>query len=173
MSALAIFSLAGILAGANVPTAPSWESNYANARKLAETQKKPIAVFVAAGETGWQSLTREGGLSDDARKTLADHYLCVFANTDTSAGKKVAAAFGVTDTGLIISDRTGQTQAFKHTGQLTQAELASRLVKYADPAHVVTTTETAAPPAAARVYTPVNYAPAFPGGGCPNCRRGS
>ena len=164
MNALAIFSVASIFAGLNIPSTPSFERDYSLAHKAAVVQHKPIAVFIAAGETGWQKLTREGGLSPAASKAPFDNYVCVFANTETPAGQKTAAAFGLTgQSGLVISDRTGDLQAFRHSGQLSQDELSSRLVKYADANRVATTTETVAPPAA--------VLPAGFYGGCPNCRR--
>ena len=164
MNVLAILSLAGALTGHNLP-APSWESDYSLALKLAESKQKPIALFVAAGPAGWQKLTREGGLSAPASQTLSDRYICLFIDTETAQGKRTATAFGLTDSlGLIISDRTGKLQAFRHTGQLSQAELADRLVKYADSGRPVATTETVAAP------VPAPYTPTPSYGGCPNCR---
>jgi len=44
--------------------------------------------------------------------------------------------------GVVISDRTGQLQAFRHAGELNGSELVSRLQRYADGSRVVTTTDT-------------------------------
>ena len=76
-------------------------------------------------------------------KLLADKYVCVYADTASPAGKALAAMFDVQrDQGVVLSDRTGATQAFWHQGQLSNQNLARYLQKYADDQTVVRTTET-------------------------------
>src|SRR5207302_6334215 len=88
--------------------------------------------------------------------------------------------------GLVLSDRRGDNQAFRHEGTLADADLERQLRKYSDPDRVVRRTESgavattsyyAAPAAPAPVYAPpaapvAPYFPApavggFPGGGFP------
>ena len=45
-------------------------------------------------------------------------------------------------TGLVISDRTGQLQAFRHEGALDGADLKAYLERYGAPERAVTATET-------------------------------
>jgi len=159
----ALLTMAGFLATANIPVNPYWESDYSEARKHAEAARKPLAVVVGAGENGWQTLTNEGSMPADVRKTLCQNYICIYINNETDQGRKSALALGIQHSGIVISDRSTELKAFQHSGKLSQVELNRRLTRYADPQHVVTATETVAP---APPVVPVNYY-----GGCPNCRR--
>lgn len=162
---LAVLSLAGMLASMNISGSPTWEKDYSLARKHAEVALKPLAVFVSAGEAGWRKLTPDGDLSVSVRRTLSQNYVCVYVNTETDKGQQAAAKLGLTGrAGVVISDRTTDLKAFQHAGQLSQDELSRRLARYADPKHVVTTTESLAPP-------PPAVAPTSYFGDCPNCRR--
>jgi hypothetical protein len=54
----------------------------------------------------------------------------------------MARAFEIQGSGLVISDRTGEKQAFRHEGSLAGEDLTRALKKYADPNVVVYTTQT-------------------------------
>jgi hypothetical protein len=119
-------------------------------------------------------------LTTEAKGLLASKYVCVYVNTDTEDGQRLAKSFEMTN-GIVISDRTGDLQAFRHEGGLTGAELVRNLERYAAPERQVRVTETTgtqrtsyyAPDAGASPagYAAPGYAPAGYGapGYCPSC----
>src|SRR5262245_38819627 len=136
-----LLALSG-LAGVADDAAPAWQNDYFAAQKQGETQNKPLAVFLAPGENGWDRVSREGGLEKEVKQLLADKYIPVFVNTDTDAGKRLARAFEMSSgKGIVISDRTGAVQAFWHEGALSNQNLARYLQRYSDPNLAVRTTE--------------------------------
>jgi hypothetical protein len=125
---------------------PSWYSDYGQAQQQSAQQKKPLVVLFGAGTNGWTKVVRAESPSAEVKKILANDYVCVFVDTDSPAGKKLAQTFDVTAaTGMVISDRAGTTQAFWHQGDMTNANVAHYLQKYADPKVVVEGTETTNP----------------------------
>jgi hypothetical protein len=144
-------ALAGFLASANIPEAPTWRGDYQSARQAVIAEGKPMAVFLGKGAAA--------DLGLEARQILASKYVCVYANVDTAEGQKLAKSFEM-GTGVVISDRTGKLQAFRHEGDLGADELKARLVKYADADHVVRSTETVAPAGTTLAYA------SCPGGVC-------
>jgi hypothetical protein len=121
---------------------PKWQS-YWEAQKQGTAEKKPLAIFVGNGAEGWTRVIQGGALGKENQSLLTKDYLCVYADTATDLGKKIAAAFEVTgDRGLVICSRGGDLQAFHHIGDLSQRDLGWYLTRYADPEHVVRTTET-------------------------------
>lgn len=180
------------LVTAAAPSAPSFQSNYSRAVALASEQHKPVAVFIGAGEAGYAKLVADGSLPAEATKTLQSQYVCLYVDTTTASGLELAGQFRMSE-GLVISDRTGGVQAFRHNGTISAADLTKSVRTYADPGVVVNTTvETGtvvaapAPVMAAPVYTPApiysgsllgaTYAPMYrpasscPNGRCPNAR---
>jgi hypothetical protein len=130
-----------------------WQTDYAQARKQAQQEKKPLAVFLATGQEGHGKVAADGKLSPAARKLLGSDYVCVYLDTGSQEGKRLARAFQVTEpTGLVISDRTGDFQAFRYNGTLSDEELTRSLKRFADPDHVVSTTITS-------VHERVSYYP--------------
>jgi len=82
-------------------------------------------------------------LSAECRRHLASHYVCAYVDTSTESGKRLADAFELPGgQGIIISDRTGGVQAFRHEGTLSNADLGAYLERYAGE-RAITTTETA------------------------------
>src|SRR5260370_29597024 len=109
-TSVALAALAGFLANA-LPESPSWQTDYSVARKLGKEDRKPLAVFIGSGNTGWNQLTKEGKLSSAANRVLTTEYVCVYVDTSRASGKRLASAFEVSDgLGLILSDRTGALQ---------------------------------------------------------------
>jgi hypothetical protein len=165
-------------------TAPSWSTDYFAASKLSATAKKPLAVVLGSGDAGYDKLDRDGKLTDEAKGLLASKYVCVYVDTDTPEGKKLARAFEMPNgRGIVISDRSGDVQAFRHEGTLASRELVQKLERYGDPDRVPRVTETTdsqrtsyyAPPtgtATAPAYAPPAYYPSFNPGYCPSCSRG-
>jgi hypothetical protein len=169
-TSLVLVALSSCLAHeALVPERPTWLSDYAVASNRGIAQRKPLAVFIGTGKAGWEGISKDGELGTEAKELLETHYVCVYLDTSKRAGRELAEAFAVSDSvGLVLSDRTGKLQAFKHEGELASSELQRYLRRYADPDRVVTTTETKeqleyrAPPP---VRAPVYYAPVRSFGG--------
>jgi Protein of unknown function, DUF255 len=138
-------ALVGSALSANIPELPSWQKDYGLARARAGEVHKPIAMFIGTGSEGWSQVAREGELDGQINQLLFKHYVCVYVDKETSAGKKLANDLEVPATaGLVISDGAGAVQAFHHSGSLQRAELAKMLEKYSDPERLVRTTETQA-----------------------------
>jgi hypothetical protein len=140
---------------------PAWIDDYGRAQKRVTEVKKPMAVFIGSGKDGWEKVVKDG-LDAEVKAVLAQKFVCVYANTETAEGKALARAFEVGKKGLVISDRTGSTQAYSLSGTLTRAELNKKLAKYGDNRTDVHATETVvrdgSPPAPVR---PASYQPTY------------
>jgi hypothetical protein len=120
----------GNATGSDLP----WQKDYAQARSIAQTEKKPVAVFFGSGPGGYGKVSEEGQLSGALQKLLADNYTCLYVDVSTPNGKKLAQDFAITrGVGLVLSDRTGELQAFYHDGDLSDADLTRWLKRCADP----------------------------------------
>jgi hypothetical protein len=177
-TAVVLIALSGWLASPT-PGEPTWLTDYGQARQQGREEGKPVAVFIGSGKAGWNDVSRDGRLRREARRLLAENYVCLYLDTDTKGGRRLASALEVSDgPGLVISSHSGQLQAFRHDGDLGDEDLTRYLTRYSDPDRVVQGTETAR---SARVsyYQPVSppavYYPApvgfggsrgFGGGGC-------
>src|SRR5688500_14862706 len=107
---------------------PSWQSDYQASRKACLKQQKPLAVFVGEGQGGREKLTQEGPLNETTRKVLKDSYVCVYLDSSDARHRDLLEALAITKgTGLVVSDRTGDYQAFHHDGAIAQAELTKQL----------------------------------------------
>lgn len=143
-----------------------WSSDYSAAVKQGAAAGKPVAVFIGTGKSGWNKLSQDGELSAEARQALKS-YVCVYIDASTEQGKKLAEAFEVPEgLGIILSDRTGKLQAFRHEGDLADARLTQYLERFSDPSLVVQTTVTN--PTRRSYYGGPGAAPAG-AGYCPNC----
>jgi hypothetical protein len=172
---IALFALAGSTYG-NIPAQPSWKNDYSQARLVALEGKKPLAVFIGSGVSGWQQVSADGGFQAKVNELLKDKYVCVYVDTDTAAGKNLAKDFQVDGKGLVISDKSGKTQAFHHSGDLNKELLEKALVRHADTAEAAATETVAdlAPKPVIKYQSTCpscsNYAPSYgscPGGNCP------
>ena len=142
-TSLMLFALAGCTSSMEAKGTTPWQSDYKEARKLAELEKKPVAVFFGSGKEGWNQVARGGSLGNENQQLLSAQYVCVYLDNSTEDGKRVAKALEVsTDAGLVISDRGGQVMAFHHQGNLTNQDLLWYLKRYAEPGRVIATTET-------------------------------
>jgi len=163
-TSLAALVMSGVVA--TVPTgSPAWHTDYAAALARAAESNKPIAVFIAHGGTGYARVVAEGNLPADDARQLGQSYVCLYVDTATEKGKKLAGAFEMNE-GLVISDRTGEKQALRHEGKVSREELHKYLTRYADPNRAVVTTETpaafvAAAPAVITTPQPAPVIPAF------------
>lgn len=135
---------------------PAWQKSYGRGQEVAAAEKKPLAIVFGSGPRGWASVAREQTVKPEVTQVLNQHYVCVFIDTATPAGKTLAQDFSISsDTGMVISDRSGETQAFWHQGSLTSDHMTHYLAKYADPQVVVRGTETTNPPRPS--YYPTTY----------------
>ena len=136
------------LAGANVPAAegprtPDWLSDYGAACRKGKSEKKPLAVFLGKGESGWNQLSSDGTLGAEARRLLQAAYVPVYFDLEKDDGGRLVSAFGVQGSpALVLSDRSGDRIALRYTGTLEPAVLQRCLVRYADPNRVAWTTDT-------------------------------
>ena len=142
-----------------IPERPTWLNDYDEARNEARSINKPLAVFLGSGSKGWNQLSKEGQLDNDVQKLLNSSYVCVYIDTKKGTGKSLASAFEISDgPGLVLSDRTGNLQAFRHEGDLSNEDLERQLRKFSDPERVVRVTESKSSEAL-RYYQPPSYSP--------------
>lgn len=152
---MAVLALTTGLTTANVQSNPAWLTDYGTARARVTADGKPMAVFVGSGQDGWTKVVRDGALSPNARKLLAEKYVCLYVNTETTSGRTLAGAFQLASRGLVISDRAGTSQAYSLSGDLTGTELVQTLERYAD--RDIQMTETIIREAPATVRPAVSY----------------
>jgi hypothetical protein len=137
-TSLTLFALSGIMAA--TPT-PSWQKDYDSARRVGKSEGKPLAVFIGSGPKGYEKIADDGKLDRQAQTTLARKYVCLYVDIKREAGERLARAFRL-DSGIVISDRTGSIQAFRHEGSLPNRDLNRYLERFSDPDLEVRTTTT-------------------------------
>jgi hypothetical protein len=150
-----IIALAGYFASATLES-PAWQADYGSAQRLGKEGYKPLAVFIGSGKAGWNQISREGQLAKDVNRMLAKNYVCVYVDAERETGKQLALEFRVPKgPGLILSDHSGNHQAFFHRGDLTNEQLSRYLSRYADPNRVVQVTDAnaAEPPSYLQTYS--------------------
>lgn len=156
-TSLLLVALMGPGAAPTASEAPSWQTSYSAALAEGREQGKPVAVFVGRGPAGWQKVGADG-LSAEARKALAANYVCVYVDATQPKGQKLATAFEIgTGTGLVLSTKDGENQAFSHDGSMSNAELERSLNRHATGA-AVSRTEHLASTRVAYSLTPENGA---------------
>jgi hypothetical protein len=175
-------ALAAALLPANTTLAPAWQHDYRQARELGGREHKPLVVVIGSGKTPWANLAQAAEQDDSINQTLRSSYVCLFVDTDTTEGQRLAQSFEMSGPGVVISDRTGDYQAYRQAGEVPAAQLARALADHTDDAYVAR--KLAPPPApvqpVAPAVQPAYYpAPAFypsfggfggGGGGCSSCR---
>jgi hypothetical protein len=123
-------TLAGLFAGQESGGA-MWRTDYGRALEAGKKEGKPLAVFIATGQDGYNQVSRGGTLSPQAQQTLVKHYVCVYVDASQPAGRRLADAFAITKgRGLVLSNRTGELQAFHHDGDLADADLVRQLERF-------------------------------------------
>lgn len=143
ISSVMVLALSGCCGLADKMEVACWLSDYNKASEQGKTEKKPLAIFIASGKDGWKKLARDGKLGMDIEHLLMDGYVCVYLDTETKEGKRLAAAFEMPKgLGIVISDKTGKLQAFRHEGDLANNVLVRYLKQFADPTRVVVATIT-------------------------------
>ena len=122
---------------------PSWRASYSQAQQDAAQQRKPMVIVFGSGPSGWTKIVRDQSPSVEVNKLMAEQYVCVYVDTSTQEGTKLAKSFQIGGpVGMVISDRAGSTQAFWHQGDLPHQSAVHYLQKYADPHVNVNGTET-------------------------------
>jgi hypothetical protein len=165
-----LFALTGFAPLAN-ESELSWLTSYPAARQQGNMEKKPIAIFLGTGQNGWSKLVRGGSLSKEQQDILASRYVCLYVDTATEEGKRLARSLQIqTPLGLVISDSTGNWMAF-HEGDLAAQDMTRYLTRFGDPNRVMYRTETnPSHPTETRSYyppsAPVSWPSTFRGGNC-------
>ena len=102
---MAVVALATGISTATLSPTPKWLDDYGLAQQRVAVVKKPMAVFVGIGKDGWGSIVRDGSIDPAVKKLLAEKFICVYVDTETSYGKTLATKFEVASRGLIMSIR--------------------------------------------------------------------
>ena len=114
-------------------TTPAWHTNYHAAREEARLEKKPLAIVVGAGMSGWDGVSQDGKLAPAAREYLQDHYVCLYVDTKKEAGRRLADDLEMpSGVGLVLSDRAAEWQKFRHEGPLPEGDLERQLARRAE-----------------------------------------
>lgn len=137
---------------------PRWLNDLGAACKLGSRQRKPLAVVIGTGPENWDRVSRDGALSPEANRLLAEHFVCLYVDRDGKEGKALASALEIAGpTGLVLSDHSGKVQAFHRDGALANADLERHLQTYADPERAAQAMEAAR--RAAVQTSPSSYQP--------------
>ena len=149
----------GELAETPVVQTLKWQDSYSTARQMGRQQRKPLAVFIGNGPTGWKKVVEEGTLSQKATRVLTEGYICLYVDRKQPGGEQLAQSFDVpSGSGLVLSTRDGEGQAFFHAGKLTTVNLEERLGKYTS-AQAITRTEMLIEPRVSFSYNPTSSSP--------------
>src|SRR3954454_24576144 len=93
-TSIVLVALAGTaVTSAAVPESLQWRSDYVAARQESGRERKPLAVFIGSGPKGWEQRTKEGQLSSDAQALLHKSYVCVYIDTASESGQRLAREF--------------------------------------------------------------------------------
>ena len=106
----------------------TWSPDYGQARQRGVAESKPVAVILGTGNQGYNQIVGDGGLSQEAHDLLSSKFVCVYIDTTTPQGRKLADAFEMpTGKGIVLSNRQGTHQAFWHEGVLADQALVRQL----------------------------------------------
>jgi len=130
--AMAVVTLTLGLTSGNLTEKPTWLKDYQVAQAQVSRAGKPMVVFVGNGATGYTAAVRERAFDPAVSRLLSSKFVCVYVDTTTDSGRKLADAFEIKEVGVVISDRSGNKQAFSAATVLASADLEKALVKYAD-----------------------------------------
>ena len=136
-TSLLAVALAPVLAGQN---APAWLNSYSAGTEAGQKVRKPVAVFVGSGSQGHAALVKEGHFSAEALGLLSRNYVCVYLDRSKPANQQLVRDLSIGQAGLVISDRSGDYQAFHHDGAISQADLTVRLQQFGNPDLVISNT---------------------------------
>jgi hypothetical protein len=165
-SIMGVALVAALSTAHNASLAPSWQHDYRMARELGSRENKPLVVVIGSGKTDWANLAKPAEQDGSINQTLRSSYVCLFVDTDTTDGQRLARSFDMSGPGLVISTRSGQTEAFRQAGEVPAGELAKELVKHTDDEYVARKLA----PAPAPVQPAYYRVPVSGFGGCSSCR---
>lgn len=129
---MAVVALTMGMSAAKVSPTPVWESDYRLAMARVSEAGKPMVLIVGSGKNGMEAVVREGSFDPAVSKLLASKFVCVYIDTNTVEGRNLANALQIRNQGVVISDKTGATQAFSSAVAMSRDMLQTTLVKYAD-----------------------------------------
>lgn len=152
-------ALAAFVSGGNLT--PAWHNSYRQARDAGEKERKPLVVVIGSGKTSWANLSKATQQDESIGNTLRSSYVCLFVDTDTPEGQALARSFDMS-LGLVISDKSGEVQAFRQSGELQAGEIARILNTHSNGEIAIRRAPVQA--------QPVSY-PSF-GSTCSSCQRG-
>src|SRR5262245_65181030 len=109
-------AMAAALFPAHPDLAPAWHNDYRQARELGGREHKPLVVVIGSGKTPWANLVRVAEQDGTINETLRYKYECLFVDTDSTEGQRLARSFDISGPGIVISDRTGEFQAYRYVG---------------------------------------------------------
>src|SRR3954452_25052503 len=135
-SIMGVAFVAALSTAHNAALAPAWQHDYRMARELGSREKKPLVVVIGSGKTDWANLAKPAEQDETINQTLRSSYVCVFVDTDTTSGQELARDFQFAGPGVVISNRSGETQAYRKAGEVPAGELAKQLVNQLDDAYV-------------------------------------
>jgi len=153
---LAVLALAGGIGSGAIPSAPNWQTDYAQAMTRSSAEGKPMAVFIGHGADNYKKMLLEGTIPADAAKVLATSYVCMYLDSDAASGKELAGRFEIAE-GLIISSPGGNLQAYRHNGVVSGTDLTKSLTQFAGAGQPSTTVNAGAP--VVRYASPYNAIP--------------
>ena len=93
MNALFTIALAGSFASANIPAQPQWQNDYREARLMALEGKKPLAVFIGSGVSGWEKVAKDGNFDPKLNELLKEKYVCVYVEHRHDGRREVGQGF--------------------------------------------------------------------------------
>ena len=167
-SIMGVALVAALSTAHNATLAPAWQHDYRMARALGSRENKPLVVIIGSGKTDWANLAKPAEQDGSINQTLRSSYVCLFVDTDTTEGQRLAQSFDMPGPGVVISTRSGEVEAYRKAGELPAGELAKELVKHTDDEFV---SKKLAPPPAPVAARPAYYqVPASGFGGCASCR---
>jgi hypothetical protein len=115
----------------HAPTlSPAWHSDYREARDLGEREHKPLVVVIGSSNTPWANLSKVAEQDESINRTLLSSYVCLFVDVDTANGDRLAKFFEMKQ-GLVISDKSGEMQAYRQAGELPANQVARALTDHA------------------------------------------
>jgi hypothetical protein len=167
-SIIGVALVAALFPAHNATLAPSWHHDYRQARDVGSRENKPLVVVIGSGKTDWANLAKPAEQDGSINQTLRSSYVCLFVDTDTTDGQQLARTFDMAGPGVVISNRSGEVEAYRKAGEVPAVELAKELVNHTNDDYV--TKKLTPPPAAPAQPTYYRIPTASFGGGCSTCR---
>jgi len=123
-----------------------WQEDYGPARRAAAAAGKPLVVVIASGKHGYNQLSKSGMLHPEVQRLLAENYTSVYIDAAKEDRQYLVEAFAATQLPiLVISDRQGAYQAYRHSGAMDKTELLSVLSRHAGKSELILRTSYSPP----------------------------